>query len=77
MDTGLMAQQLDGDPNVKAWRACIKYAFHLIEDREGPEAVRAITQEMAKQYPRGYAQRCEIACMLEDKLRRGAKLVVK
>ncbi len=74
MDTGLMAQQLDGDPDARAWQACIKYAFHLIEDQEGSQAVRSLTREIAKRYPRGYDARCEIARMLEDKLRRGAKV---
>ena len=71
-----MAQQLDGDPNLRAWKACIKYAFHLIEEQQGSQAVRDVTRQIAKQYPRGYEARCEIARMLEDQLRRGAKVTV-
>ena len=71
-----MAQQLDGDPNLRAWRACIKYAFHLIEDRHGPEGVREMARRLTNKYPRDYEQRCEIARMLEDQLRRGARVTV-
>ena len=66
--------QLDGDPNLKAGKACIQYAFHLIERRHGQEAVKEMARRLITNYPRDYEQRCEIARMLEDQLRRGAKV---
>jgi len=67
-DTPTDLLMLHGDADFRAWQACVKYALHLIEQRDGPQAVRTFVQAMAQQYPRGYNQRAGISKMLEARL---------